>query len=93
MSIQMGNDEFILYIRKNPPDCEQTNDWLGKQIWQWIRNADPTAVIVEEDSPCYWDIQGDAIDRLRLPKTAAQFSFRREILPDLYTFLDHLRNN
>jgi hypothetical protein len=90
MSIQMGNDEFILYIRKNFPRCEQTNDWLGKQIWQWIRNADPTAEIVEKDVPCYWNIPGDAIDRLRLPKTAARFSFRREILPELYTFLDQL---
>ncbi len=71
-------------------DCEHTNDWLGKQIWQWIINTDPTAVIVERDVPCYWDIPGDAIDRLRLPKSAAQFSFRRGILPDLYPFLDQL---
>lgn len=92
MSIQLGNDEFILYIRKRFPNCDQTNDWLGKHIWQWIRNADPAAEIVEKDFPCYWDIPGDAIDRLRLPKTAAQISFRRNILPDLFAYLDQLGN-
>lgn len=90
MPIQMGNDEFILYIRKNYPNCGQSNDLLGKQIWLWIRDADNSAKIEERDVTCYWDIPGDAIDRLMLPKTAAQFSFRREILPELYNFLDKL---
>jgi transcriptional regulator with XRE-family HTH domain len=34
--ITMGNDEFILYIRKNHPHCATSNDQLGKCIWQGI---------------------------------------------------------
>ncbi len=35
-SIQMGNDEFILYIRKNHQKCATNNALLGKRIWEWI---------------------------------------------------------
>ena len=31
----MGNDEFILYIRKNY-NCSLTNDRLGRMIGNWI---------------------------------------------------------
>lgn len=34
--IQMGNDEFILYIRKNS-HTTKTNDVLGREIWNWIK--------------------------------------------------------
>ncbi len=90
MSIQMGNDEFIYYIRKNYPLCEHSNDWLGKQIWQWIRDSDNSAEIIGRDIKCYWDMSGDSFDSLRLPKSAARFSFSRRILPELYTYLDDL---
>lgn len=94
MSIRMGNDEFILYIRKQYPDCIITNEDLGKRIWQWIRENNPEgSAIIERDANCYWgnnDEVNDFIRADRLPKTAAQISFRRDYLPDLYTFLDLL---
>src|ERR1035438_8587 len=41
--ITMGNDEFILYIRNNYPDCPTSNHQLGKDIWEWIDEHDATA--------------------------------------------------
>ena len=36
--ITMGNDEFILYIRKWHPECRTKTKQLGKEIWMWLRN-------------------------------------------------------
>ncbi len=90
MNIRMGNDEFILYIRKTYPECKTTNDVLGKKIWEWIKNRMPNAEIIKENKPCYWENMGDSISDVKLPKTAAQFSFSRNILPELYDYLDKL---
>lgn len=88
----MGNDEFILYIRKRYPLCNIATDDLGKRIWVWILEKDKSAVQDKEDVPCLWASNtGDKnIDRLRLPKAATQFEFDRNILPDLYSYLDEL---
>src|SRR5271156_3049749 len=43
MNIRKGNDEFILYIRKNYRNCPTSNDVLGRAIWVWISKRDPTA--------------------------------------------------
>jgi hypothetical protein len=90
MTILLGNDEFILYIRKHHPACSLPNDALGRRIWVWIQTADPNATKTEEDAPCYWGGNGLFITEDRLPKTATQFSFQRTILPNLYDFLDSL---
>jgi len=90
MSIEMGNDEFILYIRKTYLRCRTTNDVLGKKIWEWIGNKMPNAEKIKEDESCYWENMGDSISDVKLPKTAAQFSFSRNILPELYDYLDEL---
>ncbi len=37
MSIQMGNDEFILYVRKINTNCLTPNDTLGRLIWKSAR--------------------------------------------------------
>jgi hypothetical protein len=42
--IQMGNDEFILYIRKTSINCNLFNNDLGKKIWEWILSKDNTAI-------------------------------------------------
>jgi hypothetical protein len=87
MSITMGNDEFILYIRKNFPSCEVPNDQLGKTIWQWLERNDPVAVIVERDQPCQWGSSDTITSETSLPKTATQFRFSRATLPRLYEYL------
>jgi hypothetical protein len=88
--IVMGNDEFILFIRKNFPDCSMTTNQLGKKIWTWLRDADPRAEIIEKGLPCYWGDKGDFISADRLPKTATQFKFDINVLPDLYEYLCEL---
>jgi hypothetical protein len=90
IDIQMGNDEFILYIRKKPSKCSLTNDQLGKMIWVWILENDKNAIQVEEDKPSLWGKTAMNIGELGLPKTACQFEFNRSILNRLYGFLDEL---
>ena len=91
-SIQMGNDEFILYIRKNHPNCVKSNDLLGKRIWEWIEKQDATAEQIGDGKsvPCRWGDTGAHIGETNLPKTATQFRFERKLLPELYDLLDEL---
>ena len=90
--IKMGNDEFILYIRKNYQDCTTSNVQLAKSIWGWIeKNAAPAEQLYGGKSvPCYWGVSAANIDDTKLPKTATQFEFEREKLPKLYDYLDSL---
>lgn len=91
-TIIMGNDEFILYIRKQNKSCSTSTKELGKKIWIWIESQDPTAKQVFEDMPCLWESSTNAknIDPSILPKTATQFEFKRSLLPELYSYLDSL---
>lgn len=86
----MGNDEFILYIRKKATKCSLSNDQLGKMIWIWIFAEDNNAKQVEDDRPCLWGKSANNIDAKALPITATQFEFKRSILPGLYDYLDDL---
>lgn len=90
--ICMGNDEHILYIRKNYPGCKTPNPQLGKRIWQWLQNQMPPATKVgdERGIPCVWGSSGSFVSDLALPATATQFKFDRKLLPALYAFLDSL---
>ncbi|HEY6871401.1 MAG TPA: hypothetical protein VI298_01610 [Geobacteraceae bacterium] len=87
MNITMGNDEFILFIRKNFPNCRIPNDQLGKTIWHWLEMNDPSSEIVERDQPCQWGNSEAITSEFSLPKTATQFRFSIETLPQLYAFL------
>ena len=87
MLIEMGNDEFILHIRKRFPRCTISNDQLGKRIWQWLGENDHTAVITYRDQPCYWGNSKDITSEVTLPKTATQFRFSVATLPSLYQYL------
>jgi len=86
--IVMGNDEFILYIRKHTDSCTIKNDRLGRLIWEWLRDRD--AIKTEEDKPCHWGDSTVNTDDLGLPKTATQFKFEITLLPELYNYLDDL---
>lgn len=44
--IKMGDDEFILYIRKNYPNCTMLNNTLGSLISKWFK--DRSVFICEE---------------------------------------------
>jgi hypothetical protein len=88
----MGNDEFILYIRKQYPNCQINTKDLGRFIWEWILENDLSARQVIEDMPCFWETKDGAknICEKKLPKTATQFEFKRILLPVLYDYLDYL---
>ena len=93
-TIKMGNDEFILYIRKQNPNADRisTKD-LGRKIWEWIREHEATAEQYMKDAPCLWDtnINAHNIASDKLPKTATQFIFRRSLLPELYEYLSTIQ--
>ena len=86
----MGNDEFILYVRKNGFGQTLTNPTLGKKIWEYIQKLDPTAKIVERDQPCRWGDKGSFVGERNLPKTATQFEFSEHLLTNIYGFLQEL---
>lgn len=86
-TITMGNDEFILYIRKTSV-CKKSNDLLGREIWEWLKVRGALKTV--EDMPCLWGKSANNIGALLLPQTATQFEFQRNLLPDLYSFLDTL---
>lgn len=88
--INMGNDEFILYLRKNYPNCNTENDQLGRRIWEEIQRLDNNATIINSDQQCEWEIEGNSISSTMLPKTATQFSFDRTILISIYNYLNEL---
>lgn len=90
MNIVMGDDEFILYIRKQHPTCTKGNDSLGREIWRKLQTLDLNAQIKERNVDCYWGNTGPFIAIDKLPKTATQFSFDRAYLPQLYDYLDQL---
>jgi transcriptional regulator with XRE-family HTH domain len=91
-TIKMGNDEFILYIRKIHPACNTTNDDLGRRIWKWIQEHDATAEKADGgiSVPCKWGATGAEIGDKKLPQSATQFHFERSLLPALYDHLDAL---
>ena len=89
--IVMGDDEFILYIRKQYRDCGIPNPRLGRLIWERLRELDPTAEKVRERPVrCEWGDTGSFIGERQLPGTATQFRLDRVVLPRLYDYLDEL---
>lgn len=82
----MGNDEFILFVRKNTKSVK-TNDVLGREIWTFIMEEDPRAKEIQKNQPCRWGSVGIFINDTNLPKTSTQFEFDIRILPDLYSYL------
>ncbi len=91
MNMKMGNDDFILYARKNLLATNYDNAYLGKIIWEKIKELDEKAFIVKEDMNCIWGDSGEHVNSKILPKTATQFSFNRIILLRIYEFLDSLK--
>ncbi|MDP8238630.1 MAG: hypothetical protein P9X24_06040 [Candidatus Hatepunaea meridiana] len=88
-TIQVGNDEFILYIRKNH-QCSIRNNILGRRIWQWI-HANANGIKLGRLF-CCWRNEELCTNPsgYGFPKSATQFRFDRSTLPALYTFLDEL---
>lgn len=90
--IQMGNDEFILYIRKTSK-CKSKNDDLGRKVWKWLEKKGGKKLFNGKKQPCLWGESAANIDPFILPKKATQFEFDRDLLPKLYEHLDVLKNS
>ncbi len=88
--IKMGDDEFILYIRKNGFGLNRDNPELGRKIWDWLSKMTPTVRQTKKGQDCLWGDTGSFIDAGKLPKNATQFEFDEAILPELYNFLGTL---
>ena len=86
--IRMGNDEFILHIRKRGL-TDWSNDQLGKRIWEFLRDH-AEGQKVAENVPCIWNTQFKSRHPDALPRTAAEFEFRADALPAVYRFLGEL---
>lgn len=87
--IRMGNDEFILYIRKNYQNNNTITSQLGKSIWIWLRD-NANGQKIGERKNCEWGEEADNVAPEKLPYTATQFLFERAYLPKLYDYLDEL---
>jgi len=84
--ICMGNDEFILHVRKHYEGCELDNPTIGRRVWTWLRdNANGEQVSGQQ--PALWGTDNEAVDRVGLPGSATQFEFDLDGLSDLYRFL------
>lgn len=89
--IKMGNDEFILYVRKHNKESKYETKKLGELICKWLKeHAGLEEKEIEYDVECLWGEQANNVAPDKLPKTAAQFVFDRDILPALYDYLDTL---
>ena len=89
--IKMGNDEFILYVRKQNSTCKYDTKKLGELICKWLKeHAGLVDKNIEYDRECLWGEHADNVSPDKLPKTASQFEFDRDKLPALYDYLDSL---
>lgn len=89
--IKMGNDEFILYVRKHNKKSKYDTKKLGELICKWLKeNTSLEEKNIEYNIECLWGEQANNIAPDKLPKTASQFVFDRDILPALYDYLDTL---
>lgn len=87
MKIKIGADELILWIRKNDIAKTIPNDeihGLGVMICRIIEELGGKKI--EDNHPCYWPLllNDPAIDKFRLPQTAAQYEIDTTMLPMIY---------
>jgi len=92
MTLNIGNDELILHIRKNYKNCDIANAQIGKQVWQWLQEHDPSSEILSRDQQCEWGDSPEITSEVTLPKTATQFRISRGVLPQLYEQLGIIAN-
>ena len=79
--IKMGNDEFILYVRKQNSTCKYDTKKLGELICKWLKeHAGLEDKNIEYDRECLWGEHADNVSPDKLPKTASQFEFDRDKL-------------
>lgn len=83
--IRIGTDELILHMRKNSYGQGRTTAELGRLIGKQLQDWGGT--VIQKDVRCHWGNSGSFVDANDLPKTATQFSFDPNRLPQIYAFL------
>lgn len=94
MKIKIGADELILWIRKNDIAKTLPNDeihGLGVVICRIIEGLGGKKIA--DSHPCYWPLppSDPAIDKYKLPQTAAQYEIDTNMLPKIYEQLAKLQ--
>lgn len=74
----MGNDEFILYIRKQNKKCNLTNNQLGRKSWEWLRDY-ANGKEVTKDMICLWGKDANNVGPYQLPSTARNSHLTKRI--------------
>jgi hypothetical protein len=89
VSMNIGADEIILWLRKNDKAVGKINDDLGKDICKVICDGLGGRKIAD-DQPSYWDCSAGAknISPTELPKTAEQYAIDPGKLPQLFSTLN-----
>lgn len=88
-TIRLGNDDFILFIRKNQRKGGKAsitrNNQLGSEIWQFIRD---TKIGIKADNgesvPCKWNPIQCNDEGFGLPKNATQFDINISKIKELF---------
>jgi hypothetical protein len=87
-TIKLGNDDFILFIRKNQRQGGKAsltkNNQLGSDIWKFIRDNKIGAKVNEDSIPCQWNPIECNDEGFGLPKNATQFNIDTSKLKILY---------
>ena len=88
MTIPIGADELILWLRKNKKSIGVENIALGRRIVELIKKLG--GELGQEDQPSLWtnDLSDEAMARLEIPKTAQQYFIDVAILPEIYKTLN-----
>ncbi len=89
--ITMGDDEFILYIRKQHKNCEINTQEFGRQISVWMKKQGLYEPKDKKEELCLW-VGSSNIDGKNLPEYANQYTFDRSWLPKIYDQLDEIGN-
>jgi hypothetical protein len=85
MTIKIGADEIILWLRKNGKAAAKDTDTLGRIILTLMSGLGGNKII--DDHPSFWGSSGTNTGSTGLPKTAAQYEIDVSQLPALYTSL------
>ncbi len=87
--IIIGSDEIILWLRKNRKAGNISNEIIGKKIRKILKENFEINPI-RKNSKSFWSTKNSekSIDRLKLPKTSAQYSIEIEHIEKIYSFFN-----
>jgi len=86
-TINLGTLILLYRIRTRFPDCTLSNNEISKRVIVFLRREDPDCIVGERQPiPALRDV----IYPSTMPKTVRDLTFNRQLLPELFTFIDNL---